>query len=67
MSDGEVEDEQEPVDSGPFCRHWRELGDCDERCICSHRCDQHDSYGDGECNVDGCPCEAFKDADPENA
>jgi hypothetical protein len=32
----------ENFDSGPFCRHWGELGGCDEACArCGHGCNVH--------------------------
>ncbi len=57
------EDEDACFDSGPFCRHWGSLGDCDELCVCGHRCDQHDGTGgdgdDNGCRIDGCACKSF--------
>lgn len=39
--------------SGPFCRHWGDPSDCDEKCAaCNHECHSHR----GECNVEDCTC-----------
>lgn len=49
--------EMEDYESGPFCRHWGEGGDCDEICCdkkCGHRCSQHAL--DGACQEPGCEC-----------
>lgn len=54
--------ERDIEDSGPWCRHWGDPGDCDELCKCGHTCTEHD-YHDNECTVDGCDCEEFEDAD----
>ena len=36
-------------ESGPFCRHWGDPADCDEKCAtCGHECCEHDQSGDGE-------------------
>ena len=49
MSDGD------PYESGPFCLHWGEPGDCDELCSgCGHPCNNHD-FGLADCRI--CPCE----------
>jgi len=51
-----VSDDYDNYESGPFCAHWGELGDCEEICTeCGHGCNNH-NMGD-ECNVDGCDCE----------
>ena len=40
-----------------FCRHGRELSDCDERCVtCGHACAEHDPASGGECRLYGCAC-----------
>ena len=45
-------------ESGPFCRHWSSLGDCDEMCKCGHTCAHHSSgEDDGYCYE--CACEDF--------
>lgn len=44
-------------ESGPFCRHWSDPGDCDELCAnCKHKC-----HGD-ECREDGCNCTEWKES-----
>lgn len=57
----EPDESDEAPESGPFCRHWSELGCCEELCAtCGHRCGQHDE-GD-ECfatNDDGSPCDCI--------
>lgn len=46
-------------ESGPFCIHWSDLGDCDDTCaVCGHGCNDH--CGTGSCNVDGCECKEIK-------
>lgn len=55
MSDDVIE--EEPPTSGPYCRHWREPGECDEKCArleCGHLCGVH---GDSGC--DACACEEW--------
>lgn len=54
------EAENEYPDSGPFCRHWGDPVDCDEKCTCGHTCGQH-SYGDS-CDVPDCTCDTWQDA-----
>jgi hypothetical protein len=40
-----------------FCRHGRELSECNGRCVtCGHACAEHESAGGGECSVYGCAC-----------
>ena len=55
-------EEDEYWESGPFCRHWGDPSDCDERCAtCGHLCRWH-SYGDGKTDCfededdDDCEC-----------
>lgn len=52
-------DEEGPeYETGPYCIHWCEPGDCDHPCLregCKHRCDEH--RGAGECKVEGCLCQ----------
>lgn len=60
-----TEDEPEPdfVDSGPFCRHWFDPSDCDERCArCGHTCAEHDRIND-YCILEDCECDSFVDVD----
>ena len=57
------EDYWDNYETGPFCRHWSDPADCDIHCAnCGHKCCQHD-FNDGECLVDGCDCEGWKDGD----
>lgn len=45
-------------DSGPFCPHWSDPSECDEKCsVCDHECKDH--FGGDECRVEGCDCEGF--------
>lgn len=56
-SEEEVEEGFERDWSGPWCRHWREPGDCDEVCkTCGHGCGSHDFELPGDCREIGCPC-----------
>jgi hypothetical protein len=56
----EESDSEDLYESGSYCRHYHELGDCDEPCgTCGHWCRQHASFDDGECLLNGCSCEAF--------
>lgn len=48
----------EPSESGPFCRHWSDPGECDAVCKCGHKCCEHDALS-GCCNE--CDCEGFED------
>lgn len=48
MTDEDKETDWSDYDSGPFCRHWSDPADCDERCArCNHRCGRH-AFGDGD-------------------
>lgn len=52
-------------DSGPFCRHWSDPADCDEKCAdCGHDCTGH-AWGDGDtyCLDASCKCEEWKESD----
>lgn len=53
-------------DSGPYCRHWRDPLDCEDRCLrCGHRCYMHE-IGPRICRMeDGCACEAWRDSADE--
>jgi hypothetical protein len=43
-----------------FCRHGRELSECNERCvICGHACVEHESASGGACRVYGCACNGW--------
>lgn len=57
-----MDDEWDDYESGPFCKHWDNVGACDELCKCGHRCGAHDHW-DGGCYEDGCECKAFEDAE----
>jgi hypothetical protein len=46
-------------DTGPFCQHWSDPSDCDELCVCGHKC--HNHWMGDYCRVDDCNCEKFKD------
>lgn len=48
-------DEELSYESGSYCQHW--MLDCEEICICTHRCARHPS--DEECIADGCSCVKF--------
>ena len=62
FDDSETDDEADTddyPDSGPFCRHWGDPGDCDEKCVaCGHICAVHDYYDDA-CKEEGCLCTFF--------
>ena len=53
----------EDYESGPFCAHWSDLGDCSLKCLresCKHPCNEHySSYDDSKCKADGCTCAAI--------
>jgi hypothetical protein len=47
-------------ESGPFCRHWGDPSDCEEKCAtCGHRCPEHEFVAPGPCMEDNCSCEAW--------
>jgi hypothetical protein len=50
--------EEHDAESGPFCRHFVSF-DCDELCLCGHRCDAHSPSAPGECVE--CDCAAWRD------
>ena len=49
-------------ETGPFCRHYSDPFDCDEKCArCGHDCSKH-GYGmddDEPCSVEGCTCKGW--------
>ena len=55
----------EDYESGPFCPHWLEAGECDEKCKCGHLCGVH--WWDDDCSEDKCPCEKFEDVKQEDS
>lgn len=62
----DVDDEDDADDpgyeSGPFCVHWSELGNCTETCFaCKHPCHGHGGCRGGERE---CACEETV-AEPE--
>ena len=63
--DDDVDDADGEYDSGPFCRHWTDPLDCEERCTgCGHRCGNHDSLGDlTQC--DECDCTEWQEKEEE--
>lgn len=52
------EDEDPGYDSGPFCRHWSDPSDCEELCVCGHKCCEH-YWAGNECRE--CLCEHYTD------
>lgn len=69
--------QDEPPDSGPYCRHWRDPGDCDVPCArCNHVCGLHEQGGadDSACRgapyaeppAPDCPCEAWVEPDEDD-
>ena len=51
----------ENYESGPFCRHWYDPAECEEKCAnCGHRCFSHGYGSDSGCNE--CDCQEWKDA-----
>lgn len=64
MSDDEDsgDDDWGGYESGPFCRHWGSLGDCDELCArCGHSCNVH--HDDDECGHEDCTCPGWDSGD----
>ena len=50
-------EDDDPPESGPFCRHWSDPGDCQEKCgECGHWCGRHDDDG---CDERECGCLAW--------
>ena len=55
----EDEDDEMPIESGPFCRHFSDPTACEIVCeACGHTCAEHDQGGkdEGACRVDNCEC-----------
>ena len=46
--------------SGPFCRHWSDPSDCEEVCLCDHRCGRHESDADDGACLD-CDCSQWRE------
>lgn len=60
MDGAEPQEEQWTGDSGPFCRHWSDPSDCEEKCGgCGCWCRGHDE--DGECRTAECLCDGWED------
>jgi len=59
QGDQEREDEEDyGFESGPFCRHWGDPSNCDEKCKrCGHFCCRHEDAA--SCNEEGCACEGW--------
>ena len=59
------DDDGDDYDSGAgMCQHWREPHECEERCVCGHKCKDHDTHGDDRgCDEDDCRCEKYEDED----
>lgn len=59
------DDDWSDYDSGPFCRHYSQLGDCDDICgACGHSCNMHDGGNDGNgCDENGCTCPGWKESE----
>jgi hypothetical protein len=66
VDDDEVDLGAEPEwnewDTGPFCIHYSDPCDCEEKCAaCGHECRQHaGGYPGMGCSVENCNCEEFK-------
>lgn len=58
MEDDIFDDDLADYESGPYCQHFSDPGDCEEICRCGHKCNEHlfDT-----CNVNNCPCEGFQE------
>ena len=61
MSTENEGDIPEYPDSGPFCRHWSQIGECDEACeTCGHSCYAHSWHSKADhCDEEGCACEKW--------
>lgn len=42
MCDDDDDDDDRYFESGPFCRHWAEVPECDAKCRCGHGCLDHE-------------------------
>lgn len=62
MDEPEDTDDWADYETGPFCRHFGQLGACDEECLCGHTCSKHDN-ADGTCNDSDCDCEKWEEAE----
>src|SRR3972149_3551968 len=61
MSD-EPDSYWDDYESGPFCVHWSELGDCADSCErCGHSCNEHEGEREVECRFTDCTCQGFVD------
>lgn len=61
-------DEEFAEESGPFCSHWSDPRICDRLCECGHEHKDHFDaaafdYSETNCQIDGCDCERFEDAE----
>lgn len=55
------DDDWSDYESGPFCRHYGEPSECEEKCaICGHTCREHGSIAD-DCTVEGCTCTGWEE------
>lgn len=65
--DDDGTDDWANYESGPFCRHWSDPSECELHCAgCGHRCGEHDDGGSGgpsACQVNDCPCGAYREPD----
>ena len=58
------DDSWEDYETGPFCRHYHDPGDCDKPCErCGHSCSAHGAgvEDDDPCSRDGCACYGWVD------
>lgn len=59
MADENLDDWSD-YESGPFCRHWSEPSECEEKCMkCGHSCQEHGSIDNEPCTHEGCSCEGW--------
>ena len=59
MNDDSDDRDFTDYDSGPYCRHWGDPSDCEEKCSArGHRCGFH--YLDS-CNEIKCACTGWKE------
>jgi hypothetical protein len=65
MEQIEEDEDEEVIDSGPFCRHWSDPVDCEHLCsACGHRCGMHDDmlhcfHEDDDGKM--CECSGYQD------